>query len=213
MKILLLSVFLITACGPGQNVFESINYGLKNIIEGRKNQPQTLSNPKLAHVKRLVELTDELIKIKDNTEITVKRIIDSHEGIDNKVIDIVLSFSKENQACLKEHALDDEFFNNKQQRGGYLGWTLPSSCQENKETYKEFSKQDRRVLQRNIDIKSTDCTRRFPQSHEDIKSDRHFINQLSGMYAEQIKCYERFYDQIKEYDQNPPRPSYIKNPY
>ena len=198
--ILITMTLLMIGCGPGQNVFESMHNGVTNIIKNFKDDPQTLNNPKLAHVKRFVESAEGLMQIKNKADDMMKRIIDRYEGNDDEVIDIVLDFARDNDACLRDNALDDEFYRDKQKRGGYLGWTLPTSCEDEEEQYKEFRKRDRRILQRNLKVKSTECTHKFPASHNDIRSDRHYINSLNEMYAANIKCYKTLLTRIEKYD-------------
>ena len=109
----------------------------------------------------------------------------------------LLKRAKENDDCLHSHALGKQFYTDKQQRKGYLGWTLPAKCELTEEDYQTIERVGDKVY---IGKKKVDISRcsgyPFPRNTDEIKPDIYYIEELTKMAQGHLSCFKEFNDYL-----------------
>ena len=145
--------------------------------------------------ERMIESDIELMKYMPELHFRFKDLIDKYRFDESKTKDI-LRIGWYWRDCLgKDSPVSDSFFSDKQNRGGFLGLTLPKNCEEIKSKYDEIKWDENGkayIITKGKTVYINECGGYpFPEGTDDIKPDSYYIDGLTAINIRAIKCHKK----------------------
>lgn len=187
----MISIFFI---GCFSDLHKAVNQSLEERARANDGRPQYILDYEQAQIAS-GELAKELF-------LRMRKLV--RENIDNKpLIAELLASAKKNQECKQEHALPKEFWLNKQYSIGYLGWEKINvdECKFTQEEYREMKIEGDLIILRDRTVPMAHCgvqTRPFPDSADDLQTDKQSIEQMTEMAKAHLECSQTHSEEIDE---------------